>query len=209
MTALAIQAWADGVVTPDELTDLIHVAALLGLHQTDVDRALIDAAAEDPSKSLGRVRRRRRRHHNYDRSVLIPCHHLARLCWYAVYGVRAVKLVVLIQSPPHVTGVRERDRQPGGVRERDKLGEVERRLPRVGLACGPGQRRRSGSSAPGPTDRRWPRNLPQFVPLSWSPGVPWYNSGAVEGTVNRIKQLKTAMYGRANPDLLRKLILLA
>ena len=36
-----------------------------------------------------------------------------------------------------------------------------------------------------------------------------YNSGAVEGTVNRIKQLKTAMYGRANPDLLRKRILLA
>ena len=35
------------------------------------------------------------------------------------------------------------------------------------------------------------------------------NSGAVEGTVNRIKQLKTAMYGRAKPDLLRKLILLA
>jgi hypothetical protein len=36
-----------------------------------------------------------------------------------------------------------------------------------------------------------------------------YNSGAVEGTVNRIKQLKMAMYGRAKPDLLRKLILLA
>ena len=36
-----------------------------------------------------------------------------------------------------------------------------------------------------------------------------YNSGAVEGTVNRIKQLKTAMYGRAKPDLLRKLVLLA
>jgi len=36
-----------------------------------------------------------------------------------------------------------------------------------------------------------------------------YNSGAVEGTVNRVKQLKAAMYGRANPDLLRKLILLA
>jgi len=36
-----------------------------------------------------------------------------------------------------------------------------------------------------------------------------YNSGAVEGTVNRIKQLKSAMYGRAKPDLLRKLILLA
>jgi transposase len=35
-----------------------------------------------------------------------------------------------------------------------------------------------------------------------------YNSGAVEGTVNRIKQLKAAMYGRANPDLLRKRILL-
>jgi transposase len=31
------------------------------------------------------------------------------------------------------------------------------------------------------------------------------NSGAVEGTVNRIKQLKAAMYGRARPDLLRKL----
>ena len=36
-----------------------------------------------------------------------------------------------------------------------------------------------------------------------------YNSGAVEGTVNRIKQLKTAMYGRAKPDLLRKRIHLA
>jgi hypothetical protein len=36
-----------------------------------------------------------------------------------------------------------------------------------------------------------------------------YSSGAVEGTVNRIKQLKTAMYGRAKPDLLRKRILLA
>jgi transposase len=36
-----------------------------------------------------------------------------------------------------------------------------------------------------------------------------YNSGAVEGTVNRIKQLKAAMYGRAKPDLLRKLVLLA
>ena len=36
-----------------------------------------------------------------------------------------------------------------------------------------------------------------------------YNSGAVEGTVNRIKQFKAAMYGRAKPDLLRKLILLA
>ena len=35
------------------------------------------------------------------------------------------------------------------------------------------------------------------------------NSGAVEGTVNRIKQLKAAMIGRAKPDLLRKRILLA
>ena len=32
---------------------------------------------------------------------------------------------------------------------------------------------------------------------------------AVEGTVNRVKQLKAAMYGRAKPDLLRKRILLA
>lgn len=36
-----------------------------------------------------------------------------------------------------------------------------------------------------------------------------HNSGAVEGTVNRIKQLKAAMHGRAKSDLLRKLILLA
>jgi len=36
-----------------------------------------------------------------------------------------------------------------------------------------------------------------------------YNSGAVEGAVNRVKQMKAAMYGRAKPDLLRKLILLA
>jgi len=51
-----------------------------------------------------------------------------------------------------------------------QIGGVERRLPRLGLACGAGQRRRSGSSAPGPTDRRWPRNLPQLVPLSDSLG---------------------------------------
>jgi transposase len=36
-----------------------------------------------------------------------------------------------------------------------------------------------------------------------------HSSGAVEGTVNRLKQIKAAMYGRAKPDLLRKLILLA
>ncbi|MEU7896922.1 transposase, partial [Nonomuraea sp. NPDC049152] len=36
-----------------------------------------------------------------------------------------------------------------------------------------------------------------------------YSSGPVEGHVNRIKMLKRQMYGRANPDLLRKRVLLA
>ena len=36
-----------------------------------------------------------------------------------------------------------------------------------------------------------------------------YNSGAVEGNVNRIKMLKRQMYGRAGFDLLRKRILLS
>ena len=36
-----------------------------------------------------------------------------------------------------------------------------------------------------------------------------YNSGAVEGHVNRIKMIKRQMYGRANLDLLRKRVLLA
>jgi transposase len=36
-----------------------------------------------------------------------------------------------------------------------------------------------------------------------------YSSGAVEGTVNRIKMIKRKMFGRANFDLLRKLILLS
>jgi transposase len=36
-----------------------------------------------------------------------------------------------------------------------------------------------------------------------------YSSGAVEGHVNRIKMIKRQMYGRANPDLLRKRVLLA
>lgn len=40
------------------------------------------------------------------------------------------------------------------------------------------------------------------------PTLHW-NSGPVEGHVNRIKMLKRQMYGRANPDLLRKRILLA
>jgi len=31
-----------------------------------------------------------------------------------------------------------------------------------------------------------------------------FNSGAVEGIVNRVKQLKAAMCGRAKPDLLRQ-----
>jgi len=37
--------------------------------------------------------------------------------------------------------------------------------------------------------------------------VPW-SSGVVEGHVNRIKMLKRQMYGRANPDLLRRRVLL-
>ncbi|GII06185.1 ISL3 family transposase [Planobispora takensis] len=36
-----------------------------------------------------------------------------------------------------------------------------------------------------------------------------YSSGPVEGHVNRTKMIKRQMYGRANPDLLRKRILLA
>jgi len=36
-----------------------------------------------------------------------------------------------------------------------------------------------------------------------------HSSGKVEGHVNRIKMLKRQMYGRANPDLLRKRVLFA
>ena len=36
-----------------------------------------------------------------------------------------------------------------------------------------------------------------------------WSSGAVEGAVNRIKMIKRQMFGRANPDLLRRRILLA
>lgn len=36
-----------------------------------------------------------------------------------------------------------------------------------------------------------------------------HSSGAVEGTVNKIKMLKRQMYGRAGFDLLRTRILLA
>jgi transposase len=38
-------------------------------------------------------------------------------------------------------------------------------------------------------------------------GLP-YSSGAVEGQVNRIKALKRAMFGRANPDLIGQRILI-
>jgi len=38
--------------------------------------------------------------------------------------------------------------------------------------------------------------------------LPW-NSGVVEGHVNRVKMLKRQMFGRAKPDLLRKRVLLA
>jgi hypothetical protein len=38
--------------------------------------------------------------------------------------------------------------------------------------------------------------------------LPW-NSGIVEGNVNRLKMLKRQMYGRAKPDLLRKRVLRA
>ena len=38
--------------------------------------------------------------------------------------------------------------------------------------------------------------------------LPW-SSGVVEGHVNRIKMHKRQMYGCANPDLLRRRILLA
>ncbi|MEU5853178.1 hypothetical protein [Saccharopolyspora shandongensis] len=36
-----------------------------------------------------------------------------------------------------------------------------------------------------------------------------YNSGPVEGHVNRRKMIKRQMFGRAKPDLLRKRILLS
>lgn len=34
-----------------------------------------------------------------------------------------------------------------------------------------------------------------------------WSSGSVEGHINRIKMLKRRMYGRANPDLLRRVLL--
>ena len=36
-----------------------------------------------------------------------------------------------------------------------------------------------------------------------------YNSGTMEGNVNKIKMIKRQMFGRANLDLLRKRILLS
>ena len=38
--------------------------------------------------------------------------------------------------------------------------------------------------------------------------LPW-SSGAVEGHVNRIKDAQTQMYGRANPNVLHRRVLLA
>ena len=38
--------------------------------------------------------------------------------------------------------------------------------------------------------------------------MPW-NSGPVEGHINRLKMIKRQMFGRAKPDLLRKRVLLA
>jgi hypothetical protein len=54
------------------------------------------------------------------------------------------------------------------------------------------------------------RHRPAPRPGRRHPGLtlPW-NSGGVEGHVNRIKMLKRQMYGRANPGLLRRRILLA
>jgi DNA polymerase-3 subunit epsilon len=52
LEALADAAWQDGVVTPDERTDLGHVADLLGLAGPDVDSAL--AAAETASGGTSR-----------------------------------------------------------------------------------------------------------------------------------------------------------
>lgn len=36
-----------------------------------------------------------------------------------------------------------------------------------------------------------------------------WSSGKVEGDVNRVKMIKRQMFGRANPDLLRRSVLLA
>jgi transposase len=38
--------------------------------------------------------------------------------------------------------------------------------------------------------------------------LPW-SSGQAEGQINRLKQLKRAMYGRASLDLLRRRLILA
>jgi transposase len=47
-------------------------------------------------------------------------------------------------------------------------------------------------------------------PEAVTPGLTLrWSSGSVEGHINRIKMLKRQMYGRANPDLLRRRVLLA
>ena len=47
-----------------------------------------------------------------------------------------------------------------------------------------------------------------MTPSSPAPTLPW-NSGVVEGHVNRIKMLKRQTFGRAGFKLLRKRVLLA
>jgi hypothetical protein len=89
------------------------------------------------------------------------------------------------------TGMGRSDDQ-GPVRRRKHADQVDRR-----------GRRRPARPAVVPV-----RAAPRLAAVVTGLTLP-YNSGAVEGTVNRIKQLKAAMYGRAKPDLLRKLILLA
>ena len=52
------------------------------------------------------------------------------------------------------------------------------------------------------------QNLPDWAAVTARLTLP-HSSGTTEGHVNRIKMIKRQMYGRANPDLLRKRILLA
>jgi Transposase len=73
------------------------------------------------------------------------------------------------------------------------------------------------TSRPGPRAEASPvRELRSFAAglrKDWAAVTAWltlpYSSGPVEGHVNRIKMIKRQMYGRANPDLLRKRVLLA
>jgi len=60
-----------------------------------------------------------------------------------------------------------------------------------------------------PTLRSFTRGLRRDIQAVIAGLTQPYNSGAVEGTVNKIKARKMQLFGRANHDLLRKLILLA